>query len=172
MQLIINIGKKHLYILALITVLLLTAIFATAYGSSNPAVFGHSEGELLVNSTSIVDGSITGVDIANDAVTGTQINEGTLSGRAGSSFEVARCYDGSYCSVRTIQPYTRSFVVVDNGALCISTNQDCTHASPSSGAELYVQGIDDPSGVVCVKADKALGTCTDQPDSTGSCTCT
>lgn len=46
MQIIINIKKKHLYFLSLIAAMIIIASVASAYGSSNPAVFGHTPGEL------------------------------------------------------------------------------------------------------------------------------
>jgi hypothetical protein len=54
----IRIEKKHVYVFVALFVLLLGIALVNAFGSSNPSVVGHSAGELIVDSTSIVDGSI------------------------------------------------------------------------------------------------------------------
>ncbi|MBD3318514.1 hypothetical protein GF342_01250 [Candidatus Woesearchaeota archaeon] len=73
-----NIKNEHIYILAAILVVLSGLFFAYAYGGSNPAIVGHSAGELVVTGESIVNESITGADIANNSIQGTQIEESTL----------------------------------------------------------------------------------------------
>lgn len=48
MKIEVKIEKKHLVALAILGVLLLAGIFAYAYGTSSPQVFGHSAGEVDV----------------------------------------------------------------------------------------------------------------------------
>ncbi len=42
----INIEKKHLYFLVILSILTISISYAIAYGTSNPSIFGHSIGEI------------------------------------------------------------------------------------------------------------------------------
>ena len=65
----INIKKKHAYLLALMSALFITTLIVNAFGGNNPAVLGHSAGELIVDGTSVTA----------DSLNGTQINESALN---------------------------------------------------------------------------------------------
>jgi len=46
MNIELNISKKHLYILTALVIVFAGLIFAVAYGTNNPAVFGHTASEI------------------------------------------------------------------------------------------------------------------------------
>src|ERR1041385_1446933 len=80
MELHISIQKHHLVILAFL-ILVLGVMKVGAFGSGGPAsVVGHSAEELVVDSSSIVDGSIQTADIGNSQVTGGKIASSTVTG--------------------------------------------------------------------------------------------
>jgi len=58
MDIRIHFEKRHLYVFGILTAVLISGWLVNAFGTSNPAVFGHSAGELIVDSSSIVDSSI------------------------------------------------------------------------------------------------------------------
>jgi len=74
MNININLGKKHFYTMLVLIVLLMFSVLVYAFGSSDPAVFGHSAGELIVDGTSIVNESITGEDINISTLNGTALS--------------------------------------------------------------------------------------------------
>lgn len=80
MELRIKIDKKHVYILAVLTMLLLGGMGAFAFGGNNPSVLGHSAAELIVNSTSVVDDSLGAADIDSTSLA-TECS--TITGSAG-----------------------------------------------------------------------------------------
>lgn len=63
MDIYITINKKHATAFALFASLLLCVLLVRGFGGSNPSVMGHSALELIVNSSSVVDDSLTGDDI-------------------------------------------------------------------------------------------------------------
>jgi len=87
----ITIRKRHIHVFAIILCLLFSVVLVSGFGSTNPPVFGHSQAELLVNSTSIDDNSIATIDIADDAVNDSKvsnnisINNSLISAVAGST---------------------------------------------------------------------------------------
>ncbi|RJQ21026.1 hypothetical protein C4580_03320 [Candidatus Woesearchaeota archaeon] len=91
----INVEKKHLYGFAAFTLLLASALLTVAFGTDNPAVFGHSALELIVNSSSIVDGSIQGADIGTNAIGAAQIDSTSLASECTSITGGAGLCDGS-----------------------------------------------------------------------------
>src|SRR3989344_5448696 len=48
MKFTIHIQKKHFYVLAVLLVLVMGVVTVTAFGTNNPAVFGHSGDEIQV----------------------------------------------------------------------------------------------------------------------------
>ena len=88
MQLIINIGKKHLYTLAIILVVFLGIIFVNAYGGTNPSIMGHTLSEIAAGTFG--DGNYTfpeDVNVVGD-VNATSFNDKTLNGTGLTVIEV------------------------------------------------------------------------------------
>ena len=50
--------KKHLYILTALVIVFAGLVFAVAYGTNNPAVFGHSASEIDLTPISIVGNNV------------------------------------------------------------------------------------------------------------------
>jgi len=60
---------------------------------------------------------------------------------------------------------------IDNADFVVGNDTDDLFVADQDG-EVYIFGVDDGVGqVVCIKADGNLGTCTDQPDAGGACSC-
>ena len=81
MDIHIHLERKHAFIFALFTTLLLGGLFAVAFGGNDPTVVGHSAGELIINSSSIVDNSVTATDIDESTLAGAPCT--TITGGAG-----------------------------------------------------------------------------------------
>ncbi|MBS3148146.1 hypothetical protein J4219_04640 [Candidatus Woesearchaeota archaeon] len=59
----IEVKRLHAYVFSSLVVILLSIGLVNAFGGSNPVVLGHSAAELIVNGSSIVDGSVNASDI-------------------------------------------------------------------------------------------------------------
>lgn len=90
MALTIRLENKHLLLLALLVGFIVGIGTASAFGGSSPAVLGHSAGELIVDTTSVVDNSLTGSDILESSL-------GTVPS-ATSAGTASICSDGTGCN--------------------------------------------------------------------------
>lgn len=88
----IYVRRRDAVILSALLVLVALGLGVTAFGGSNPAVLGHSAGELIVNSTSVVDNSLTGDDILESSL-GT-VPSATSASTASYASESASCGNG------------------------------------------------------------------------------
>ncbi len=79
----IRIENKHIFVLGMILALFAGLILVIGYGGNDPTLVGHSAGELLVDSSSIVNGSIQSEDIADGAINSSKIYlEGCPAGQS------------------------------------------------------------------------------------------
>jgi len=78
MEIMINIRKMHLYVLFGLLAVFFGVILVNAFGTSDPTVFGHSAGELVVTGDSITNGTIVAEDLVANTLTGNEILESSL----------------------------------------------------------------------------------------------
>jgi len=147
MRFTINFQKKHFYVLLLVGVLIFGALVVRGFGGSNPSVLGHSAGELIVDSSSITDGSITGADIDNTSVQ-LRVSGTCPAGQSIRSINV----DGSIgaCEVDTDTTIADTNTQCDDqncGTIDIDAIQNTDGTSITISEALSVQGSGGVGGV-------------------------
>ena len=150
MEIRIIINKTHFYLLAALTTLLFGGIAAVAFGGSSPAIMGHSAGELIVNSASVVDNSIGAADIDSTSLASecTSITGGASLCDGSDQDTDTRC-DTTSCNtidVTGIQRSSAGFIDIQdeirlpqgtlniNGNFIDFANKDITDARILSGS--------------------------------------
>ena len=93
MALTLRLENKHILLLVALIGFVLGIGTAAAFGGASPSVLGHSAGELIVDSTSVVDDSLTGSDILESSLgIVPSASSATTAGSAGV------CSDGTGCN--------------------------------------------------------------------------
>lgn len=93
MKIEVTLTNRHAVLIASAIVLAgMLSVFA--FGGSNPSLMGHSALELIVNSSSIVDGSVLGADITANTLGATQIDSASLASECSTITGGAGLCDG------------------------------------------------------------------------------
>lgn|GEM_PF-6818305 len=161
MKIEITVKRHHAFLFSGALVLFSLVLFANAFGTNNPAVFGHSGGEIDVaglsgSAPSLTAGAATNANFATtagsasgvsctDCLGSGQIAEGSFNWPTANDLSCTNCIGGTEIDESSLGTVTfATFAAL------------CQNVGSSSNADIC---LDIPGGNVCSKDSCADGTC-------------
>jgi len=133
MQIIINIEKRHLYVIVPLLLALIAIVLVRGYGGSNPAVVGHTASEIQAGWDNPVQGNFLAVRTEYDDII-------AIGGdNAGNDTEIRIDAPAERNTVSFWNPQLGQYARIKVGELCIG--DDCKTTWPSAQPSCECSGL-------------------------------